>query len=88
MLAGSYSIDPVAMNLAAMEEAAANVPGLTGHREIVVGSLATLDLAVAAKRTDEAKRLVEIALAAAIKSKNVQSIRHVRAVAHQVEAMR
>jgi hypothetical protein len=85
-LGKSFDVDPLEMKIETMEEVGKSVRGLNSQKEIAQSSLPLLVAAVKADRLEEAKRLSELAVAAAQKSKSTSLLKQVRAVIQELEA--
>lgn len=83
-LARDFTIDALAVKAAALEEAAKNVHGPQGHREVAEQALKVAEQAAGARRLEEARRLVSVAAAAAKRSNNLPLVRRVHALGQQL----
>ncbi len=79
-----FTIDDVALKVAAMEEAAKKVRGLQAYRETTEQVLKVAEQALAKGQADEAKRLVPIAITLAKKCSSVPLLRRVQVLSQQV----
>lgn len=84
-LAKSHAVDLIDMKMAALEEIGKSARGLNSQKEIAQNALSLIAAAVKAKRTDEAKRLGELAISAAQKSKSTSLLKQVRAAVQETE---
>lgn len=83
-MARYYTVDELALKTAALDKAAKAAHGLQGYKEVAEQTLKLVEQAAAAGRSDEAKRLLAGAMAAAQKAKNINLVQRVRAVAQQL----
>ena len=65
-----HDVDPIEMKTQALSEVARKARGLQACREVTEQALGAVQEAVEAKRLDEARQLVELAVSTARKSKN------------------
>jgi hypothetical protein len=85
-LGRDFTIDALALKAAALEEAAKNVHGPQGHREVAEHVLKVVEQAAGARRLEEARRLMPVAAAAAKRSNNLPLVRRVHALGQQLGA--
>lgn len=83
-LAAYYSVDGIAMKLAALEDLAKTVRTIQSQKEVADCALKAAGQAIQTQQTEEAKKLAAVALAVARKSKSAALIRAVQAALQQL----
>jgi len=77
-MARYFTVDPLEMKTAAMEQGAKMARTSAGNREVAQCTLGLVDQALQARRWDEADRLASVALSTAQKTRNTAMIRSAR----------
>ena len=86
-IARLYSVDDLAMKVSTLEQAAKNVHGLQGYKEVVEQTLKVIEQSALVGRREEARRLLALAMSAAQKSRNVGLVRRVQALSQRIESL-
>jgi len=86
-LARHYTVDPLGLKAAVLEEGGKNARGLSSQRDIAQRTLALVEQAVGEGRLDEAGRLAAVALDAARKSNNAMLMRQATVAGQQIQTL-
>ena len=86
-LARHYTVDPLGLKAAVLEEVGKNARGLSSQRDITQWALALVDEAINQQRLEEAGRLAAVALEAARKCNSATLMRQATAADQQVQTL-
>lgn len=84
-LAGFYAVEPLEKKIAILEEVGKTARGLQDQKEIAEEALVLWDQAMKASRSEEAKRLAEVAFTAAQKSRSAVLMKAAKSATEQIE---
>jgi hypothetical protein len=87
-MARFYAVDPLALKLGALGEAAEAARTLSAHKEVAQSGLALVEPAIEAKRLDEAVRLAKLAVEAARKARSAPMLKEAISVQQRVETLK